>query len=317
MKRRAFLKMTGRGLVAAGLGSLLSGATSPTLAQDAATVPATGPAAAASGAPDVVLVENGEPAALLQAALKEMGGMGKFVSRGDVVVVKPNIGWDRPPELAGDTNPELVAEVVKECLNAGAKVVKVFDRTCNNPLRCYANSGIEAAAAGAGAEVTQIDESRFKTIGLKNGEAVKSWDIYQDYLEADKIINVPIAKHHGLARVTLGLKNLMGVMGGQRGQIHNPFDKKLNDIAGEILPTLTIIDAYRMLMNNGPSGGNPADVKLAKTLIMSPCTVSADLTALSLFGLQIGDLPYLQEAVNRKMLKFDPTRLNVKKVALS
>jgi uncharacterized protein (DUF362 family) len=233
--------------------------------------------------PDVVRIENGEPAALLRAALQKMGGMGRFISRGDVVVIKPNIGWDRPPELAANTNPELVAELVKECLQAGAKRVKIFDRTCNNPLRCYANSGIEAAAAAVGAEVSHIDESRFKEISLKSGEVLKTWPIYQDYLEADKIINVPIAKHHGLSRLTLGLKNLMGVMGGSRGQLHNNFQKKLIDVVSEILPTLTVIDAYRILTDNGPSGGYPADVKLTRTLVMSPCPVAADMAVLDLF----------------------------------
>jgi len=304
MIRREFLKMTGIAVATTAFGSRALVSPSPALAQETSPT-------------QVAWIENGEPAALLQAALKEMGGMSRFVSNGDVVVIKPNMGWDRTPELAGNTNPELVAEVVKECLNAGAKKVKIFDRTCNNPQRCYASCGIEEAATAVGAEVSQIQDERFKSISIKNGEIVKEWSVYQDYLEADKVINIPIAKHHKLARVTLGIKNLMGVLGNERGQIHQNFEKKINDIVGQILPTLTIIDAYRMLIANGPSGGNPADVKMAKSLIMSPCTISADLTALGLFGLKLEEIPYLKEAIARKMNEYDIASLKVKKVSLS
>ena len=298
MRRRDFLLSTGAGIVG---GAWLSS----TLQQ----------AFASPAAPHVVWVENGEPADLLGAALKEMGGIGSFIARGDVVVVKPNIGWDRAPQFAATTNPDLVAAVVRQCLNAGAKTVKVFDRTCNNPLRCYANSQIEDRAKDAGAEVTQIRENRFVTKNI-NGEAVKEWQIYRDALEADKVINLPIAKHHSLSRVTLGMKNLMGVLGGNRGDLHNNFAQKIVDINRSIPPTLTIIDAYRILTANGPVGGNLSHVKQTRTLIMSPCVVSADYLALDLFGLKIDEVGVLGEAVKRGLNKYDLKSLNVKRVRL-
>jgi uncharacterized protein (DUF362 family) len=299
MHRRQFLARTGAGLIGAAL-----------------TSAAIDSLFAAPGVPQVVWVENGEPGALLTAALKEFGGMQHFVSRGDVVVVKPNMGWDRAPQYAANTNPDLVAAIVSECFAAGAKTVKVFDRTCNNPLRCYSNSGIEASAKGAGAEVSQIRDSRFAKKSI-NGDVVKEWEIYRDYLEADKIINVPIAKHHSLSRITLGLKNLMGVMGGNRGDLHNDFARKLVDIDRTILPTLTIIDAYRILTANGPVGGNLAHVKTPRTLIMSPCTVSADRTAIDLFGLKLEDVPLVAQAVKSGVAKFDTNTLQMKKVRLA
>lgn len=271
---------------------------------------------AAPASPHVVWVENGEPAQLLTGALKEFGGMQHFISRGDVVVVKPNMGWDRAPQFAANTNPDLVAAVVRECLNAGAKVVKVFDRTCNNPLRCYTNSQVEARAREAGADVSQVRENKFVTKSI-NGELIKEWPIYRDFLEADKVINMPIAKHHSLCRVTLGLKNLMGVMGGNRGDIHNMFTQKLVDIDRTILPTVTIVDAYRILTANGPVGGNLAHVKTPRTLIMSPCTVSADFTALNLFGLTLDDVEVVKEASRRGLQKYDIRSLTVKKVRLA
>lgn len=267
--------------------------------------------------PEAVWVENGEPEALLAAALREMGGMSAFIKKGDTVVIKPNMGWDRAPQYAANTNPLLIAALVEECYNSGAKKVRIFDRTCNNPRRCYRNSGIEEIASGAGAEVDQIRQNRFSEIDLKNSRILKRWEVYEDYLNADKIINVPIAKHHSLSRVSLGMKNLMGVLGGNRGLIHSEFDTKIVDITGSILPQLTIIDAYRILTGNGPVGGNLADVSLKKTLIMSTCLVTADVLALKLFGLSVDQVGHLKEAVSRGLNKFDLEHINLKTVRLS
>jgi len=301
MKRRQFIKTSALGFVAT--------ATVPFIYHKEI--------AAQSVNPQAVWIENGTPAQLLQSAMQELGGMSSFISRGDVVVIKPNIGWDRAPEHAADTNPELIKEIVKACYSAGAKTVKVFDRTCNNPLRCYLNSKIEEMAKQAGAEVSQIRKNRFTDIKIKNGEIIKEWPIYRDYLEADKVINVPIAKHHSLCRVTLGMKNLMGVMGGNRGSIHSDFDIKLNDINSEIMPTLTILDAYRVLMDNGPVGGDLSDVQLRKTLIASTCTVSVDYLALELFGLQLDDVSHIKKAAERGLNRFDLQKLNIKRIKLS
>ncbi len=266
--------------------------------------------------PDAVRVNNGEPAALFNKAIIALGGMERFISRGDHVVVKPNMGWARAPEFAANTNPVLVAEVIRSCLKAGAKVVKVFDRTCNDPRRCYNLSGIEESATSAGAEVRQIRSNKFTSIKLPEGKLLKEWEIYIEYLEADKIINIPIAKHHSLSRVSLGAKNLMGVMGGNRGSLHTDFDQKLIDICREILPTLTIIDAYRILVRNGPTGGNPADVKIQKSLIASDCTVTADYLAMDLFSLPLSQVGHIQEMLNRSLNKYDLSRLNYMQIDL-
>jgi uncharacterized protein (DUF362 family) len=267
--------------------------------------------------PDAVWIENGEPKELLDAALKELGGLERFISKGDVVVIKPNIGWDRAPEYAANTNPDLIQALVKRCISAGAKEVKIFDRTCNNQRRCYKNSEIQEKAEDAGAEVYHLRKNRYVDLPLKKGQVLKEWSIYKDYLEADKVINVPIAKHHSLSRVSLGMKNLMGVMGGNRGSIHSGFDQKLVDISNEILPNLTIIDAYRILTANGPQGGNLAHVKIKKTLIASPCMVTADYLALGLFGHSLNEIGHLKEAVSRGLNQYDLNKLNTKKVTLS
>jgi uncharacterized protein (DUF362 family) len=271
---------------------------------------------AQSATPDVVWIENGEPEVLFQTAMKELGGMNKFISKGDVVVVKPNIGWAKTPEFAATTNPDLVAEIVKQCKEAGAKEVKVFDPTCNPWQRCYNLSGIEEKAKENGAKLTQTYDHKYTNLAI-NGEYIKEWPIYKDYIEADKMINVPIAKHHSLDRVTLGLKNLMGVMGGRRGSLHNNFGYKMADINSKLIPTLTIIDAYRILKANGPTGGSLSDVKLAKTLIASSCTVSADYVALDLFGHKLHEVQHISIANEHGLNKFNLSKLNIKKVKLA
>lgn len=300
MKRRKFLKAGASGLI---------GVTIPFFSHNTLS--------AQNNIPDAVWVENGEPAQLLHAALQEMGGISTFISKGDVVVVKPNMGWDKAPQYAANTNPDLVQEIVKVCYQAGAKTVKIFDRTCNNPLRCYRNSQIEEKASSVGADVFQIRKNRFAEIKIKNGEIIKEWPIYKDYLEADKVINVPIAKDHSLSRVSLGLKNLMGVMGGNRGSIHSYFETKLSDITSELLPHLTILDAYRILTGNGPVGGNLSDVKLTKTLIASRCIVTVDFLALELFGLKLQDVAHIKKAADRGLNRFELQNLNLKRMKLA
>jgi uncharacterized protein (DUF362 family) len=265
---------------------------------------------------DVVRVNNGEPAQLLEAALAALGGMAQFVKNGDVVVVKPNMGWDRAPEYAANTNPDLIVAIVRSCYQAGAREVKIFDRTCNNPRRCYQNSKIEEMAKAADANISQIRQNKFTTIKLKNGRELKEWPVYDDFLEADKVINVPVAKHHSLSQISLGTKNLMGVLGDNRGSLHNGFETKLADICSEILPNLTIIDAYRILTANGPSGGNLSDVKLQRSLIASACMVTADVVGLELFSLSLSQVGHIQEMVNRGMNKFDLKNLNKKVINL-
>jgi len=300
MHRREFIKKTAQGSLAA---SFLSLPMAKTLLAEEVL-------------PDAVWVENGEPADLLRHALENLGGLSRFIKAGETVVIKPNIGWDRAPEFAATTNPDLIAHITKACFNAGAKSVKVLDRTCNNPRRCYRNTRIEEKAADAGAEVLQVRENRYETVAV-NGRLISEWPIYRDYLEADKVINVPIAKHHSLSLVTLGLKNLMGVMGGNRGEIHNKFEIKLTDINRHILPTLTIIDAYRILTQNGPVGGNLDHVRTARTMIASPCTVTADYLALELFGLKVNQVEHVKYAIEEGLAIFDLDQLNVKRITLT
>ncbi len=271
--------------------------------------------AEAGTSPDIVVAhgKGKSPVSITKAAVDSMGGMKKFVSRGDIVVVKPNIAWDRLPEQAANTNPEVVATIVKLCFEAGAKKVRVFDRSVNDPRRCYRQSGIEPAAAALGAEVLHTDERRFREVSIK-GQVLKSWPLYRDILEADKVINVPVAKHHALARLTLSMKNWMGVMGGQRGRIHQKIGESLADIALVIKPTLTVLDAVRILTAHGPQGGNLQDVKKLDTIIVGRDQVAVDSYGATLFGLKGSDLSYVNAAHRAGIGTMNLEKLNIKKL---
>ena len=265
---------------------------------------------------DLAVVQNSDPATLVRTAIDMLGGISKFVKKGNVVVVKPNIGWDRVPEQAATTNPEVVAEIVRLCKQAGASKVKIFDRTCNQAKRCYVRSKIEKIARQAGADVSHIYQQKFQKVKIPNGKELKSWEFYRDALKADVFINVPIAKHHSLSRVTLGLKNMMGILGGNRGKIHNHFDVKIVDINTVIKPQITIIDAVRILMNNGPQGGNLSDVKQMDMIIAGVDPVASDAYGATLFGLKPDDLGYLKEAHSRGLGKMELDRLKIERVNL-
>jgi len=254
----------------------------------------------------------GEPRALVRQALENLGGMQRFISRQDVVVVKPNVAWDRTPEQAANTNPELVAEVVRQCWSAGAKRVIVTDVSCNEAQRCFHRSGIDAAARREGAEVVLPDPEKFREVDL-GGVVLKSWPVFIPFLEADKILNVPIAKHHELTGATLGMKNWYGILGGQRNRLHQQIHQSLADLASFMLPTLTIMDCYRVLLRNGPTGGNLEDVALKKTVVAGTDPVALDTyVAKAYWNLDPEHLPYLQMTAGRGLGTVDFDKLPVK-----
>ena len=240
-------------------------------------------------APPLAVRKGKDIPATVRAAVLALGGMGAFVKAGEVVVVKPNIGWDRTVELAANTHPLVVRTVVELCLEAGAQKVLVFDRTCNDPRRCYVQSGIAAAVEGlnsAKVSMEQIDRRAFVDVDIKGGIDQQRWSFYQPALNADRFINLPIAKHHSISTLTIGMKNIMGVIGGNRGTMHRNIAEALADINTVIRSDLTIVDATRILVANGPQGGQLEDVRILDTIIASPDIVAADAYSATLFGLQ-------------------------------
>ena len=237
-------------------------------------------------APNLVAVMGGEPVEMLEKALETLGGIGNFVKRGQSVVVKPNIGWDRVPELAGNTNPLLVADLVKKCLAAGASKVTVFDNSCDTMQNCYTASGIEAAVKAAGGIVVPGNAERYyREVSLPSGVAMKNAKIHEALLDADVWFNVPVLKHHGGAKMTAAMKNYMGIVWDRRIFHSSDLQQCIADICTWTKkPVLNIVDAYRIMHQNGPQGRSEADVATIKSLIASTDIVAADTAALRLFN---------------------------------
>ena len=244
-------------------------------------------------ATSMAVVKGPDPAAATRKALELLGGMGTFVSKGDVVFVKPNISWDHVPEQAATTNPLVVETVVRMVLEAGAKKVLVADNTCNDARRCYKRSGIKEAAEKAGADVSFMEDRKFKKIDL-GGEVIKEWPVYVDVIEADKIINIPIAKHHGLSGVTLSMKNLMGLIGGARNRLHQKLPVSIVDLTTFFKPTLHILDANRILTARGHASGTMKDIEKLNTVAASSDPVRIDAFGVTLFGKEPSEFEHVR-----------------------
>ena len=243
--------------------------------------------------PDLVTVIGGEPVQMLNRALNELGGIGAFVKNGQKVVIKPNIGWVRTPELAGNTNPLLIGELVSKCLEAGASKVTVFDYTCDPAWeKCYASSGIEAAVKAAGGIIVPGNEEKYFTeVNLPRGIVLKKVKIHEALLDTDVWFNVPILKHHGGAKLTCAMKNYMGIIWDRQIFHSSDLQQCIADVCTWTKkPILNIIDAYRVLSQNGPQGRSEADVSTVKALLASPDIVAADTAALRFYNQEVKPL---------------------------
>lgn len=248
------------------------------------------------GAVEMAIARGPDAAANVRRAVEAVGGMSRFIKRGERVVVKPNIGWNRLPEQAANSNPEVVAEVVRLVAAAGAGKIWVTDVSVNTAEQCFARSGIEKAAGAAGATVVRPDSTAFREVDV-SGKLLHTADVLFPFVEADRIINVPIVKQHGLSRATLAMKNWYGVLGGQRVKLHQNIHLSIVDLAAMIKPTLTIMDATRILLANGPTGGSLADVKRLDTVAVSTDEVALDAFGASLLGLTANDVGFIIEGM--------------------
>lgn len=310
MKRRDFLKA----------GALAGAAL--TLRFDALQAALSTNTVAVESVPDLVAVMGGEPEVMLDKALDALGGIEKYIKKGQKVVIKPNIGWDRTPEMAGNTNPKLVKALVQKCLAAGAEKVTVFDHTCDNWQKCYETSGIEKAAKEAGAVVMPAnDEKYFKEVSIPQGKTLKSAKIHEALIEADVWINVPILKNHGGAKMTCAMKNYMGIVWDRRYFHQNDLQQCIADICTwNKKPVLNIVDAYRIMYQNGPQGKTLADVATLKSLIVSPNIVAVDTAALSLFNqvkkLDMEAVAHIGRGEANQLGTTNLKQLNIKRIKL-
>lgn len=306
MNRRSFLKKTLTAGILAGSGYLLGGRnlfSSVLSSQDTY---------------DLVAIKGGEPDIMYRRAIQSIGGIGKYVKKNQTVVVKPNIGWDVVPERGANTNPKLVHEIVKSCLEAGAKKVYVFDNTCDNWKNAYKNSGIEKAVTDAGGIMSPgHSESYYQAVDIPEGKKLKRTKVHELIFESDVFINVPILKNHRSARTTIAMKNLMGIIWDRRWWHMNDLHQCIADFATfQKKPALNIVDAYYVMTQNGPRGVSEADVVTMKSLIISPDIVAADASATKLLGIEPDDVNYIKYADEMKVGTKDLKKLNINRIVL-
>ncbi|MBN1936896.1 MAG: DUF362 domain-containing protein [Anaerolineae bacterium] len=271
-----------------------------------------------SGDQAYLAVARGEDAAeITRRAVAALGGIERFVQSGDEVILKPNICVNyHSYEYAATTNPTVVATLVELCLGAGAKRVRAMDMPFGGtPQSAYTVSGIEAAVRAAGGEMEVMSPVKFVKTAIPQGKAISEWEVYQDVLNADVLINIPIAKHHSLARLSLGGKNLLGTVN-HPNQFHQNLGQYAADLYSLVRPTLTVIDAVRILVARGPTGGSLNDVKLTDTVIASHDGVAADAWAATLFGLTGADVPYIKAAAEMGLGTMDLEGVGVQEVSL-
>ncbi len=287
--------------------------TAPTAGAQATVVPTAQPT---PSIPDLVVARNGKPEEMVQRALAALGGIEKFIQAGDTVIVKPNICVAyHTYEYAATTNPWVVGELVRQCLGAGAKEVQVVDFPFGGTVdEAYVKSGIRAEVEAAGGKMIYIPGYKYIKAKIPEGKDLKDLYIFDDVLKT-KLINVPIAKHHSLARLTIGMKNLLGIVR-DRQKMHFNIGQRLADIASLVRPVLTVVDAVRILTANGPTGGNLADVKQLNTVIASADFVAADAYATTLFGMKPDEMEYVRAAAAMGLGRSDLSALKIQEIAV-
>lgn len=266
---------------------------------------------------DMVAIKGGEPESMFDTAIKSFGGMNRFVKKNQTVVIKPNIGWDTIPERAANTNPKLIGQIVKHCFNSGAKDVYVFDHTCDNWKNCYSTSGIEKEVKSAGGSmVPGNSESYYQEVEIANGKRLKKTTVHELILESDVFINVPVLKDHGGARLSIAMKNLMGVVWDRRYWHRNNLHQCIADYSTYRQPDLNVVDAYAVMKKNGPRGVSEADVVQLKSQILSTDIVAIDAAATKLYGLDISDVEYISKADELKAGTMDLSKLKINRIIL-
>ncbi|MDZ7844760.1 MAG: DUF362 domain-containing protein [Anaerolineales bacterium] len=268
--------------------------------------------------PDLVVTRHGSPQRLVKKAIKALGGMGQFVRPGDDVIIKPNICVSyHSYEYAATTNPWVVATLVELALGYDARRVRVMDNPFGGTAQqAYLRSGIQKEVERVGGEMEVMAPYKYVNATIPGGKVLKQCQIYQDVLQADVLINVPLVKHHGLAKMTLGMKNMLGVIS-NRPAMHQNLGQKLADLNSRVRSHLVVVDAVRMLMNHGPSGGNLSDVKKADTLIAARDIVAADSYAATLFGLKPNNLDFVRAGSALGLGRSDLDNLKIEELDVS
>jgi uncharacterized protein (DUF362 family) len=326
MKRRDFFNTLVKGTIAAAAMNSLplferlafseEGGKSPANPVGA-SLESSGKVRLSSTPPDIIGLRNGSPEAMFESAIKALGGIGRFVPKGSIVLVKPNIGWNKTPAEGANTNPGLVGAIVRACLHQGAKKVFVMDHTCNEWQSCYSNSGIQEAAVAAGATVIPANaESSYREVTIRNGRVLRRVQAHETFLDADVVINVPVLKHHMGARMTCALKNFMGVVWDRRAWHKEGLHDCIADFSLLRKADLTIVDAFTVMTRNGPRGVSPNDLVMKKMLIAGVDAVAIDTAAARILDAPMDEIPYLSMAEGLGIGTVNLEKLKIERITL-
>ncbi len=308
MDRRQFVK---KGFIYSALGSIYA-STLGRLPLFAARKNTAGP-----GRYDLVAVRRGEPVEMYRRAMQEMGGMERYVKPGQTVIIKPNSSWDVPPERAANTNPDVLKAIVEDCVAAGAERVFAFDHTCDNWEKSYDNSGnAEAVRQGGGQMLPANIERYYQEVDIPGARRLTKAKVYERLMQADVFINVPVLKHHASTTITIAMKNLMGVVWDRRFWHRNDLHQCIADFCLYRKPDLNIVDAYRVMTQNGPRGTSEADVTMMRSILVSSDIVAVDAAGALMLGHQPEDIAHLRIADEMKIGSIKLDDLNIKRVIL-
>ena len=233
----------------------------------------------------------------IQRAFAALGGIEQFVKRGDHVLLKVNAAFASPPALCATAHPQLVAEVIRLCFQAGAAAVCVTDNPINDPQSCFRLCGIAEAAQTAGARVVLPQQNFFKPTTVPGGVLIRDWPLlYEPFRGVNKLIGIAPVKDHHRSGASMSIKNWYGLMGGRRNMFHQDIHNIIKELAMMVSPTLVILDGTMTMMTNGPTGGSLDDLKQTDTMIVSTDPVAADAFGATLLGKTAANLPFLGKA---------------------
>jgi uncharacterized protein (DUF362 family) len=214
---------------------------------------------------------------MLKAAIGAVGGIGRFVAKGDVVVLKPNVAFERAAALGATTSPELLFALIQLVREAGAREVRVVDNPIEAPESCFERSGIREAAVRGGARVYLPNPNDFRLLHTEGASLIERWPFFwRPFIGADKVIGISPCKDHNLCRASMTTKNWYGLLGGRRNQFHQDIHGIIADLALMMRPTLVIVDGVRVLHRSGPTGGSLSDVRAGQTVVASTDSLAAD-----------------------------------------
>ncbi len=247
--------------------------------------------------PSLAIAHGTDHEKTIRAALAALGGMERFVRKGDVVMLKPNVAFDRPPALAATTHPATLRAVAKLVLEAGAKKVFVADNPINSPAGCFLKSGLRQVASDMNLDLLYPEADAFAPLQL-NGEVLRDWTFFHEpFVKANKVIGVAPCKDHNLCHASMTMKNWYGLLGGRRNQFHQFIHSIVSDFALMMKPTLVVLDGMNVLMKNGPTGGRLSDVKQMNTVVAGTDMVAVDAYGYThLMERDLAELTYVHKA---------------------